>query len=137
MQTVDKSGFSHNPKILPKSFWEQTAKLLPQSHKSLDCGSGSNREFETRENADPLKQPRIVRIRLSEAASAALAAVGEGAFAVACQGSYPDSAGRWVILSAPIAWQAAKDASDVLLGRATAKRTKPAKLAPPDTVRHD
>ena len=71
--------------------------------------------------------PGIVRIRLSETASAALAAVGEGAFIIACQGSYPDSAGRWVIHAVPVAWQAAKDASDVLLGRATVRRTKPAK----------
>ncbi|MCX6879863.1 MAG: hypothetical protein NTW21_39570 [Verrucomicrobia bacterium] len=74
--------------------------------------------------------PGIVRIRLSEAASAALAATGERAFAIACKGSYPDSAGRWVIHAAPIEWQTAVDASRVLLGQARAVRIKTTSTAP-------
>jgi hypothetical protein len=86
---------------------------------------------QTQPRPDPLAVPpeavpSLVRIRLSQAASDALAAVGQGAFIIACQGSYPDSAGRYVIHAVPIAWQAACDACDVLLGRATARRVKPA-----------
>jgi len=71
--------------------------------------------------------PGTVRILLSQAASDALAATGERAFAIAFRGSYPDSAGRWVVIASPIAWQVACDAADVLLGRATARRIKPAR----------
>ena len=74
--------------------------------------------------------PGTVRIRLSQAASDALTATGERAFAVACRGTYPDSAGRWVVIASPISWQAACDASDVLLGRATVRRVKAATASP-------
>jgi len=131
VETIEKSSDSHNPKIVPQSIWDQTAKLVPQSHKSLDCGSGTNRDFETGKEIDPLAQSGIVRIRLSEAASAALAAVSEGAFAIACQGSYPDSGGRWVIHAAPIGWQTAIDAGNVLVGSHRAVRVKPAKATAP------
>lgn len=80
---------------------------------------------------DPLAIPGVVRIRLSETASAALAAVGQGAFIVVCQGSYPDSAGRWVIHAVPIAWQAAKDATAVLLGSHKATRIKAVRISNP------
>ncbi len=45
MQTVDKSGLSHNPTIVPQSFWDESAKVVPQSHISLDMGYGTSREI--------------------------------------------------------------------------------------------
>lgn len=51
VQNIDTPSDSQNPKIVPKSIWDQTAKLVPQSHMSLDCGSGTNRDCETEKMA--------------------------------------------------------------------------------------
>ena len=50
MQTVDKSGLSHNPTIVPQSFWDESAKVVPQSHICIDVGNGTNRETGTAGN---------------------------------------------------------------------------------------
>jgi len=76
-----------------------------------------------------------IRIRLSAAASEVLTASGEGCFTIVHRvmrgGEELDSIGRWEITLAPIEWQAAKDASRVLLGQARAAAIRPPKAAPP------
>ena len=150
MKTIDLSSNSHNPKIVPQSFRDQTAKLVPQSHKSLDCGNGTSPECGTvripqarpLEPASPilppgpLAMPGVVRIRLSEAAGNALAAVGE-AFVVVGKGRYPDSDGRMVIYCQPAQLAVVNAACDVATGTHRAVKIKPAKVAPPARIRHD
>jgi hypothetical protein len=78
--------------------------------------------------ASPETEPGIVRIRLSEAASAALTASGQGVFTIVHRvmrgAEEPGSAGRWEITLAPIEWRAAVDASRVLLGSHRAVKVK-------------
>lgn len=130
MPTIDKSGFSHNPKIVPQSIWDQTAKLVPQSHMSLECGSGTNREFETRENADPLACPNVIRLALSERASRALSDAGE-CFAIIGRGSYPSDPGRMVIYCQAVPMAVAAAACGVAMGSHRAVKIKVAKPTPP------
>lgn len=70
----------------------------------------------------------ITHILLSQTASDALSATGERCFAIAHRAGHPDS-GRWIISLAPLEWQAAVDASNVLLGTHRAVRIKPVKIA--------
>ena len=77
-----------------------------------------------------------IRIRLSAASSAALTSAGHGAFTIihrVMRTEEPDSAGRWEITLAPIEWQRAVDASNVLLGSHRAVRIKVAKPSSPAT----
>jgi len=78
----DKPTDSHNPKMVPQSFRDQTADLVPQSHISLDCGSGTSRDFGTDEDLDPLECPGVRMLLLSEAASRYLQEPGEDAFVI-------------------------------------------------------
>ena len=73
--------------------------------------------------------PGVVRIRLSEAAGNALAAVGD-AFVVVGKGRYPDSDGRWVIYCQPAPLAVVNAACDVITGKARVVKIKPKKLAP-------
>ena len=66
----------------------------------------------------------IVRILLSRAASDALTATGENAFAIVGKASHPEIPGRWVIHLAPVEWETAMDASRVLLGTHRAVKIK-------------
>ena len=65
-----------------------------------------------------------IRILLSEAASAALTASGERAFTILCRASHPDHPSRWVIHLAPVEWETAVAASNVLLGTHRATRIR-------------
>ena len=75
-----------------------------------------------------------IRILLSEAASAALTASGERAFTILCKASYPEQPGRWVIHLAPVEWETAVAASNVLLGSHKAVRIKAPATAAPATA---
>ena len=79
-----------------------------------------------------------VRIRLSAAASASLTAAGHGAFTIVHRvmrgAEESDSVGRWEITLAPVEWQTAIDASNVLLGTHRAVRVKPVKVATTDRI---
>ncbi len=69
----------------------------------------------------------IVRILLSQSASDTLTATGERAFAIVhrCMRGVeePETAGRWCIHLAPIEWDRAQDAAEVLMG--TKRATRP------------
>jgi predicted secreted protein len=73
----------------------------------------------------------ISRILLSKAASDALSATGERAFAIVhrCMRGVeePETAGRWCITMAPVEWETAQDASAVLLGTKRAATIRKAK----------
>jgi hypothetical protein len=73
---------------------------------------------------DPLAQPGVVRIALSERATAALLEVGE-AFAIVARGSYPTAPGRMVIYLLPVPRATAQAACNVILGTHKASRIKP------------
>lgn len=67
---------------------------------------------------DPLSArlpPKVVRITLDAAQSAALAAAGVGAFTIISRQSYPGDPSRWIVTVAPADWQRARSASSVLL----------------------
>jgi hypothetical protein len=128
VQNLDKSMNSHSPKIVPKSIWDQSAKLVPQSHKSLDCGSGTNRDCETGENADPLAMPGVTRLLLSERASAVLLEAGE-CFTIVGKGSYPDQPGRMAVYLQAVPMATAAAACGVIAGTHTARRIKPERAA--------
>ncbi len=66
----------------------------------------------------------VVRILLSKAASDALTAAGEGAFAIVGKATSPDDPSRWVIHLAPVEWETAVAACNVLLGTHRAIRRK-------------
>lgn len=67
---------------------------------------------------------QMIRILLSEAASDALTAAGEEAFAVVHKSmrtiEAPEEAGRWILHLAPVPFSRAQEACDVLLGRRAA-----------------
>ena len=75
--------------------------------------------------------PPLVRILLSRTASDALTATGEQAFAVIGRASYPDDPTRWVIHIAPVSFETAHDACEVLLGT---KRAAPLRKAKADDI---
>ena len=64
------------------------------------------------------------RILLSQAASRHLSATGERAFVVVSRGSYPDSAGRWVMHLLPCDVTAANAAVRVALGQSAERRKR-------------
>ncbi|MEI6606240.1 MAG: hypothetical protein WCP35_13095 [Verrucomicrobiota bacterium] len=71
----------------------------------------------------PLSAEGVVRIRLSEAAGAALAAVGES-FVDVSRGFYPDRHGRMVIYCSPCPFDVARDACGIIAGTHRAQRIK-------------
>lgn len=77
---------------------------------------------------DPLAAnlpPETIRIILDAGQSATLAATGNRAFTIISRQSYPGDRSRWIVTVAPVAWDRAVGASNVLLGthRATKIRT--------------
>lgn len=87
--------------------------------------------------AHPLATPGTVRLLLSVGASKALTDSGHEAFQIVGKCSYPGIPGRWAIYLQPVPLRLAQDACNVLLGKATVQRVKPAtsqrraKAAPP------
>ena len=79
------------------------------------------------ERLDPLAAPGVIRIALSERATAALLEAGD-CFAIVGRGSYPLDAGRMVVYLKPCPLKVATDACLVLAGTHRAVRCKPAKL---------
>jgi hypothetical protein len=78
----------------------------------------------------------VIRILLSRAASDALTATGERAFAIVhrCMRGVeePETVGRWCITLAPVEWETAQDASAVLLGtKRAAPLRKPRRMTSP------
>jgi hypothetical protein len=74
-----------------------------------------------------------IRILLSKAASDALTASGEKAFAIVhrvMRSEEPETAGRWAIYLAPVAWPTATAATAVLCGKARAVKIKPVSPKP-------
>ncbi|MES2659278.1 MAG: hypothetical protein V4689_11725 [Verrucomicrobiota bacterium] len=70
---------------------------------------------------------------LSEATSKHLDAAGPKAFAIVHKDMSDGNTGRWIITLCPVEWQAARDASAVLMGKAKAafpKTPKPIPSAP-------
>ncbi len=76
--------------------------------------------------ADPLAMPGVTRLLLSVGVSQALQRTGEQCFAIVGKCSFPACPDRWAIYLAPVPMATAAAACDVLLGRATARRIKPA-----------
>ena len=72
----------------------------------------------------PLSVPGIIRILLSEKAGDALAACGAEVFIVACKGTYPDAAGRWIICCMPAPLVIVNQACGVIVGTHRARRIK-------------
>ena len=78
-------------------------------------------------NSPTESNPETVRILLSEAASRHLDASGEKAFAIVhrvMRSEEPETAGRWAIYLAPVAWPTATAATAVLCGKARAVKVK-------------
>lgn len=70
---------------------------------------------------------QTIKIILTEEQSRIIHAAGEGAFQIIGRGSWPESVGRYVLHLAPVDWQTAIDASEVLLGRMKAVKIRPPK----------
>lgn len=84
---------------------------------------------------DPLAHPGVIRIALSERATAALLACGE-CFQIVGKGSYPTDPGRMVIYCQPCTMQQATAAGQIIDGthRAQRIRTAPSTSATPEPV---
>lgn len=85
-------------------------------------------QIETTPRIDPLARPDIVRIALSERATAALLAQGE-AFAIVGRGSYPTDTNRMVIFCQPCPMELATAACQILARTHKAVRIKPPAVA--------
>jgi hypothetical protein len=80
-----------------------------------------------REGQSITAESEPIRILLSKAASDALTASGEKAFAIVhrvMRSEEPETAGRWAIYLAPVAWPTATAATAVLCGKARAVKVK-------------
>jgi hypothetical protein len=118
--------------------------MSPESPESPETISGKGREKESGKSgisidtglwtSPVLSQSEPIRILLSKAASDALTATGEGAFAIVhkvMRGvEEPDTIGRWAIYLAPVAWPTATAATSVLCGKARAVKIKPVSPSP-------
>jgi hypothetical protein len=123
MEPLKNQGFPIIPEWSQNSSGTDPARLVPESQKSLDSGTGTNREIGTDRN-DPLATPGLKRILLSEAASKALTESGEECFAIVAKQSWPADPKRWAIYLLPVSLRVANDATAVLLGKARAVRTR-------------
>ena len=74
---------------------------------------------------NPSARPGVVRILLSERASAALSATGQSVFALVARDTYPGDPSRWVIILAPCSLKLAQAAERVAMGKATARPIRP------------
>jgi hypothetical protein len=111
--------------------------MSPESPESPETISGKGREKESGKSgisidtglwtSPVLSQSEPIRILLSKAASDALTASGEKAFAIVhrvMRSEEPETAGRWAIYLAPVAWPTATAATAVLCGKARAVKVK-------------
>ena len=73
---------------------------------------------------DPLAAPGVIRILLSEAASAVLSEAGSDCFAIVARASYPADHRRMVIYLRPVDHATAQAACGVLAGTHAARRIK-------------
>ena len=117
------------PRELPRATPCQVTRGKVPPYLSIIGGTlprGGDRTH-TSDQTDPLAQPGVVRIALSERTTQALLEVGE-AFVIVGRGSYPLDAGRMAVYLKPCPLKVAADACKILAGTHRATRCKPAKL---------
>lgn len=103
---------------------------VSQCQKSLDSDSDTPPAAETSERVSE-SEKKLIRILLSERVSAALTEAGEQCFAIIGKASHPDDPSRWVLHLAPVEWETAHDACEVLLGRKRATAIRKPKTTTP------
>jgi hypothetical protein len=73
-------------------------------------------------------ESKMIRLVLGKSASEALEATGERSFAIVhrCMRGVeePETAGRWCIHLAPVEWDKARDAAEVLMGTKRATKSR-------------
>jgi len=84
---------------------------------------------------DPLAVPNVRRLLLSEAASRYLSESGESAFVIVGKATYPATPGRWAVFLQPCPIPLAKDACDLVMGKAIFRRVKAAAAGTASTPR--
>ncbi len=73
---------------------------------------------------DPLANPNVIRILLSETQSQELSASGERAFVTISRCSYPGNPAQWQILVRPVDINVLNDATRVLRGESRSVRIR-------------
>jgi hypothetical protein len=73
---------------------------------------------------DPLANPNVIRILLSETQSAILAATSERAFVSVSRCSYPGNPAQWQILISPCSLNLLNEATRVLRGESRSVRIR-------------